>query len=55
MVAMLDHPNIVKAMELISEKDKTYAVFECLKGGTLEDHYTKSIYRNPQNIASTIK
>ena len=51
----IDHPNVVKLLELFDEKNKFYMVFELMQGGELYARFmTKSTFTE-QEVVQTLK
>lgn len=55
ILAQLDHPNVVKLMEVFYEDDNIYLVMELLSGGELFERIIEKESYNEREAAETIR
>jgi len=51
----LDHPNVVKLIELYDEKENFYMVFECMTGGELYSKFIEKDSFSEQEVATALR
>ena len=49
----IDHPNVVKLLELFDEKNKFYMVFELMQGGELYSRFMSKTQFTEQEVVQT--
>ena len=55
ILRILDHPNIIKFIEVHETEDKVILIFEFLLGGSLDEHISKVVNVNEDQAKLVIK